>query len=155
MFRDYPDTFIKRCMITLFFLLVFFPASKSFADVVFIANKTLPENQLTPDEIKNIFLGDMVTWKDGRSVVIVICNESEAHREFTTKYTNKTPSQFISYWRMQLFSGKAQIPKTFADEKDVVNFVENTPCAIGYISSATTGNVKIITIAGDLGVREK
>jgi hypothetical protein len=63
-------------------------------------------------------------------------------------YTQKTPSQFKSYWKKLVFTGKGSAPKSFHTDAEVIRYVAETPGAISYISSETRPeNVKILKIS--------
>ncbi|MBN2064617.1 MAG: hypothetical protein JW745_07420, partial [Sedimentisphaerales bacterium] len=62
-------------------------------------------------------------------------------------------SQFINSWKKLVFSGKSKMPKDFATEKEMVEYIAKTSGAIGYVhvntskdGSIMTEKVKAITI---------
>lgn len=125
-----------------------FSMAAAFADVVFIANTSVEASTLSKKEIKDIFLGDRVSWGNGQKIHPAVLKDLPVHKEFTRFYTHKTESQFLRFWKKQLFTGKAQIPDTFTSENDLTQFVENTKGAIGYLSFVPKlKGIKIITVS--------
>jgi ABC-type phosphate transport system substrate-binding protein len=96
--------------------------------------------------VRNIFLGKKTKWDNGQQIVIVTLKDSETHKNFLKKYIAKTATQFKSYWKKQVFTGKGSVPKSFEKEEDLLDFVAGTEGAIGYVSSGlNTDAVKTIT----------
>lgn len=125
-----------------------FLAVSSLADVVFIVNSSVTVETVSKTEIKEIFLGDKIVWPDGEEIVLVTLNSSVTHEMFTRKYARKSKDQFLRYWRKLVFTGKAYSPKSFATEKQVIEFVKRTKGAIGYISDKMAApGVKVLKIA--------
>ena len=116
-------------------------------DVMVICNKSVPESSLTKSELRNIFLGKKQEWSTGDSIIPVTLKKGEAHKAFCKIYLIKSPSQFIAYWKKMLFTGKGMIPKSFDNEKEMVDFIATTKGAIGYVSAGQThDHVKVLQI---------
>ncbi len=123
-------------------------ANAAYAEVIFIVNNSVPDETLSKADVKEIFLGDKVSWGNGQEIKFVTLKKSPTHMEFTKKYTRKSESQFLRYWKKQVFTGKGSMPKSFDSDGDMVKFVANTDGAVGYISPATAAqSVKTITIS--------
>lgn len=132
----------------IFFLLPLeFAVSQVSSDVVVIVNKSVQENSLSSNAIKNIFLGNKSVWDNGQKVQFLTLNSGDIHEIFLKKYVNKTASQFNSYWIKQVFTGKGKSPKSFDSENALVEYVSTKDGAIGYVSKETdTSSVKVITV---------
>ncbi len=119
-----------------------------YADVVIIGNNAIISDTLTKREVKKIFLGKKKNWADNKEIEFVVLDKSAVHKEFIRKYTQKSTSQFKMYWKQQVFTGKGSTPKSFKNEKNLIDYVADTEGAVGYISSLDgVKNVKIITIS--------
>ena len=117
------------------------------ADIVIVANEGVPSNTLTQSLLKNIFMGKKTTWDNGQKIEFVILEDSDAHKTFLKKYLQKSSSQFMNHWKRQVFTGKGRLPKRFATEESLVNYVAGKDGAIGYVLSGTnTSKAKIIGI---------
>ncbi len=115
----------------------------------FICNKDVTEKVLSTELIKNIFLGNIVKWSDGKNITFVVnYKEKEIHSILVRNYTNKAPSQFKNYWKRKMFAGEGSMPKNFKTQDDVIKFISQTSGAIGYIGKSTTvtANVKTINV---------
>lgn len=107
------------------------------AEIVIIANPSVDTNTLTKKEIKRIFLGRRVKWNDTLQIEIVVLKDPPVYKEFTKKITKKSVSQFTNWWRKLMFTGKANLPKEFETENELLDYIAKTKGAIGYVSSAT------------------
>jgi len=124
-----------------------FPNVASAADVVVIANKNVPANVLTRDEVKDIFLAKKTQWDNGAKINFVTLKKSQTHNDFLKEYLQKSTSQFERYFRTLVFTGKGSLPKAFDSEEELAGYVASTDGAIGYVSSGTdTGSAKMITV---------
>lgn len=116
------------------------PASK----VVVIANPSAPDSSVSKSELENLLLGKASKWGNGERVVLVNLKDSGLHAEFTKEFTGKTTSQYKTYWKKRIFTGKGKGPKEIRTEKLVVDYVARTPGAIGYISLETSRDAKVM-----------
>lgn len=124
-----------------------FPSAGSTGDVLIIANKDVPENSVSMNEIKNIFTGKKTRWSNNEKINFVLTGSDETHRQFLQTYIRRTPQQFSRYWKKQVFTGKGRKPRGFNAEEDVIEYVAGTPGAIGYISTDSISNkVKVLGI---------
>jgi ABC-type phosphate transport system substrate-binding protein len=146
--------FLKGKMLTAVFLGMLFilfqliaPPLTMAGGVVVIGNPGISDSTLSAGNVKNIFLGKKTKWSNGRKIIFVILKKSETHKNFLKQYIGRTTSQFRNYWKKQVFTGKGRTPKVFKTETAMVEFVQNTPGAVGYISPQTPAKgVKTITV---------
>lgn len=110
-------------------------------NVTLIGNTTVPERPLHKTEVQNIFLGKM-TKIDGTRVTFAILKAGNIHEHFLAAYLSRTPSQYAQYWKKLIFTGKGRSPKTFTTEEELVQYVEQTAGAIGYVNMSTAQNLE-------------
>lgn len=114
-------------------------------DFVFIVNKSLAENALPKEDIKNIFLGKKKKWEDNSDIFIVLNKNETVHRELLKKYVRRSPAQFRNVWKKLVFTGEAKFPRSFSSDDVIIDYVSHKKGSIGYISRGRAdGNVKII-----------
>ncbi len=131
------------------FTLQLFPAnSNAFAsDWILVANKGIVEGALSNSDVKKIFLGKKKMWGNDQKILLAIPKEDDMFKNFVKTYTKKSPGQFKNYWKNMLFTGKGEMPKTFSNDKELVEYIQATKGAIGFVSSsAGSENVKTISI---------
>ncbi len=103
---------IATLHVALFTSIIFFNCTMSAADtdVIFICNRSVPFDSITKAEIKKIFLGQKLNWTPDREITFVIMRKVDIHKQFTKKYTKKSPNQFRNYWRNMIFTGRGRAP---------------------------------------------
>ncbi len=119
-------------------------AEKSDSAVI-IAHPDVETKGLNLVALKNIFLGKTTTWGDKKKIVFVNLSGGEIHKDFTKRYTSKTTSQYKRYWKKRVFTGKGNMPRCFATEKALLDYVSRTPGAIGYISKKQSEDADVMT----------
>ena len=139
---------MKNTFVVIFLMLVMLclGSTTSFADVLIIANKNVSEDSISKEDVKNIFLGNTVKWKDKSSISFVIL-KNDVHRAFLKEYIKRSSSQYGNYWKKMVFTGKGRQPRAFETEKELIRYVAETDGAIGYINKGTEMmNVKTINV---------
>lgn len=138
---------IKHYLLSIVVLFFIFPSLIMAGEIIVIANKNVPESQLTKDDVKAIYLGEKTKWSNDTKVTFVVLKTTEDQEKFMKDFVGKTPSQFNNFWKQQVFTGKGKIPDAFDDVKALLDFVAKTDGAIAYISSdAPADNVKKIVV---------
>ena len=117
-------------------------------EIVIIANSGVGDSELGRDMVADMFLGDRSRWNDNTKVVIATLKDGGTHERFLGDFMKKTSSQFSTYWKKQVFTGKGKMPPAFASESELVEFVGKTEGAIGYASAgAPRESVKIVSVS--------
>lgn len=136
----------------LFFAIFFMAASAVSArpDVVLICNKTVAQDNLETRDIQQIYLGRKTRWSDNQKIQFVTMKEGSAHSEFLSDYISKTPSQYSVFWKKMIFTGQGKPPLAFDTPEEVVEYVSQTPGAIGYVPAGIPiGEVKVVDVGPD------
>ena len=135
----------------LFVLYIFVDISPAISDIILIANKDIEVTSMNKKEIKDIFLGNKVSWRNGEKIVIIILENESINNNLMRKYFGKSIQQYKYYWKKQLFLGKiANLPKYTNSPKTLKTFVANTPGCISFLTTnheTFDDNVQIITIS--------
>jgi ABC-type phosphate transport system substrate-binding protein len=134
---------IKKLSLAVVVMLMTFTTE---AQVVVVVSPQSPVDQLSQDQVTNIFLGKTTRMPDGELVVPVDQDEAAAIRnEFYIKLANKTPAQLKAYWSKLIFTGRGRPPKEMANSREVKHAIINRPETIGYIAAGEVdGTVKVI-----------
>ncbi len=119
----------------------------STSDIIIIINKDVKEISLKKNELRSIYLGDKSVWTNGEKINFVILKKGPTHKIFLDAYINKTSKNFVRYWKRQILTGKATMPKLVDSEKEIIKYVSTTDGAIGYVSEGFLMNdIKTINI---------
>lgn len=112
-----------------------------------IANNNVSVPAISADELKRIFLATKTSLEDGTHVEPVLAKSGSAHEAFLKSYLGKTDAALSTYYRSLVFTGKAALPKSFANDSEVAAYVAKTKGAVGYVSSgAAVAGVKVLDV---------
>jgi ABC-type phosphate transport system substrate-binding protein len=116
------------------------------ADVKVIANNSVAATSISASDLKDVFLLDKDSLA-GNHVEPVLQNAGATHEAFIKEYLGKPNSVLQAFYRSQVFTGKASMPKVTAADTEMVAYVAKTKGAIGYISSsAASEGVKTLLV---------
>ena len=119
----------------------------SASGIIIIANKNVRENRLEAEELRSIFLGEQSVWSDEKRINFAVLRKGKTHTDFLETFIQKTPKNFVRYWKRQIMTGKAVIPKLAMTEAEVIEYVATTEGAIGYVSAISDDSgLKVIDI---------
>ena len=111
-----------------------------------VANKDIEITVITEDLLKNIYLGKKSQLDDGTKIEAVMEESGDEIEEFVKNIVGKTLSQFKTFWKKAIFTGKGKPPRSFKNSKEVIEFVKSNPGTIGLVSGDVDDSVKIIEI---------
>ena len=131
----------------LLLFLILMPAVVTAAEFTVIANKTVPSDRLTKDEIKAIYLGKKTKWSDGSTIRYFLIKSPKSQRPFLDAYVEKTPEQYESYWLQNVFTGKGEMPDLLDNSKQMTEAVARASGSIGFTLEFTPNeNIKIVNV---------
>jgi ABC-type phosphate transport system substrate-binding protein len=117
------------------------------ADIRVIANPSVTTSEISPEDLKSVFLETRTALPDGSHVEPVLLKSGSAHETFVRRYIGKSAPALEIYYRSLVFTGKALMPKTATSEQQLVEYVARTKGAVGYVStSAAVAGVKTIEV---------
>lgn len=119
--------------------------------LVFIVNKVSQVDNLSPQDLRRVFLGERTKWPDGHKVTVVMQDQGTEGRDaFLRLVCHMNESDYTRYVLQAAFTGAVQGgPRVLSSAAGVVKFVSLVPGAIGYVYSAETNDsVKIIKVDG-------
>tara|TARA_Y100000296_G_C5174238_1_gene259093 strand:- start:2330 stop:2749 length:420 start_codon:yes stop_codon:yes gene_type:complete len=126
----------------IFLNVIFLFSLNSFAkDYLVLSNDTKRDEVIDRETVKNIFLGNKLYWKSGKRIMPVhLSVEDSSFQVFLEEVIDMDSTQFTSYWRRKLFSGRAYPPKQFEKDDMIIEFIRKNNAGIGVISKAPDKN---------------
>ncbi len=116
-------------------------AGAALADPVVIVSARSGIDQLSREEVINIFLGRYRTLPGGTSAVPVDQPDNSALKgEFYRRLVNKEPSEIKAYWSRLVFSGKTSPPLQAGSPSEALALVVAQPQGIGYADRGQVDN---------------
>ncbi len=102
--------------------------------VVVIGNANL--RRIDAPTVAKIFTGKVIE-VDGISVTAINAHSGSAVRNrFLQAFLNQDEDKYTAYWTVRRYIGKGASPRELPRSADVIQFVNSTPGAIGYIDEA-------------------
>lgn len=106
------------------------------AEVVVVVHPDNPIDQLTREQVIDIYMGRYTHFPDGRTAQpIDQAADSSIRADYYQKLFNKSVAQVNAFWARLLFSGRATPPKELPDVQSVNNAVAHNKATIAYIDS--------------------
>ena len=124
-------------------------------DLVLVANKSVSESNLSKQDLRRIFLGEMQSWKNGDKLIAINLPANNPLRQsFQNKVLGITVEELQKFWSDEQIKGNiVKPPVNQSSTKAVKLFVSKIPGAVGYIpASEVDDTVKIITVDGKKGI---
>lgn len=112
-----------------------------------IAHPSVPVNQLSINEVKNIYLLKKQQWIDGTSIVVINrLSGSQIRHRFEQEILGITPKKYALYIEKMHYSG-VSLPVIQESTQAVIAFVQHVPGAIAYIEDLPHSNqVKVLLV---------
>lgn len=103
-------------------------------NVIVIGHPNL--KQIDQKTIERIYTGKQI--QIGEMFVTAINAEpgSAVRGKFLQTYLKQDEDRYTGYWRVRRSVGQGKPPREFIKSIDIINFVNSTPGAIGYISDS-------------------
>lgn len=116
-------------------------------DAMIVVNSSVPVSQITETQLRDIFTGVRTRFDNGTRAVPVMLKGGPVHEVFLHRHVGDTPDEFRVRWRKAVFTGQGSMPKECRSEAELLNYVEATPGAIGYVSRLSgSSTVKLMTV---------
>ena len=109
-------------------------AAEVSAGLVVIVHPDNPTDDLTPSQIKQLFLGKVKTFPNGQRALPVELKRGHLERlDFVDRLLNRSETQLKAYWSRLIFTGKGKPPKIALSPNEMIHLVSQNPLYIGYV----------------------
>lgn len=126
---------LKRSLLLLIGLLV--QVVSAYADPVVVVNARSGIEQMSRDEVTNIFLGRYRKLPGGGTALPVdLLGNSALRAEFYRKLVNKDLNEINAYWSRLVFSGKTSPPRQIETVTEILAWLAVNPDGIAYVERA-------------------
>lgn len=106
------------------------------AELNVMVNESVMMSELERTELRQIFTGHRQYWQDGtRITVFVLHDNNELHKRFCRDTLKMFPYQLSRLWDQITYSGQGVTPVRVSSYEELVQALENTEGAIGYLES--------------------
>lgn len=123
---------MQKLFIIFYFALFSFCAQAAAADVYVAVNKANPAS-INQEFILKVLRAQRLSWEDGDSIVLLIDDLELTDSKDFDEVLDMSKSQFIEFWRIKFFSGRALIPKQLKSGSKAIAILNENKNSI-YIS---------------------
>lgn len=107
-------------------------------EVQVISNPLSDTRSLSEDMLKRIYTMKLKIWPNGMPVkVFALPSSNRIHQAFVREMLNSNTYQLDRVWNRLAFSGRGSSPTVVSNIDELVQKVQTTPGAIGYVPSNT------------------
>lgn len=100
-----------------------------------VVNQANPQDSMSLGSLRTMFGMRLRTWPDGTPIkVIVLPDNRPLHVKFCKQVLGIFPHQLRWAWDRLVYSGTGQAPQQVSTEEQMLQALEGTPGAIGYLS---------------------
>lgn len=104
-------------------------------NVVVVANTLDRVQTLDQFALQRIYKMRQKVWQNGESIqVFVLPNDYPLHQTFVQQHLGLSVNQLNRAWSRLVFSGRGVMPTRVFDETQMLQKLQQTPGAIGYVS---------------------
>lgn len=148
----------RICIISMLFgFAIAFPellhaqTADSSSKIVVVVNASVPVQNLSMIELREIVLGQRRFWPNGERIELVVkATACPSRKAFVESVSGMTEPQFQHYWTSLIFSHRAtRPPRNAPDRRLALALVKAIPGALTMVEEGELpDNVRIITIEG-------
>jgi hypothetical protein len=113
------------------------PAARA-ADLYVIANAG---TAISASDVRDIFLGEK---QFVGSVKLVPVDNAAAQDQFLAKVMKMEAAKYTSSWTKKSFRDGVSAPPVKGSDAETIEFVRQTPGAVGYVKSAPKDGIKVV-----------
>ena len=126
------------------------------AQVAIVAHSDVQASDIERSDLLDIWTRDVRNWGDDTPIVVFDQKQKGQVRDVFYAFLGVRPSRMKSIWLKQLYAGEGQPPQTVDSPEEMLERVQNTPGAIGYVQLDLVegGAVKILMVLPLPGVEE-
>jgi ABC-type phosphate transport system substrate-binding protein len=117
-------------------------------ELVVIVNRQNATTVVSKEFVRQAFLKQVTRWQDDESIRPAdLFAKSATRRQFSEQVLGRSVEAVKSYWQQRVFSGRDIPPPEFATESAVVEYVQQHPGAIGYVSKGVElSTTKVVSV---------
>lgn len=137
---------LKQLQVCLIGITLGLAAQSACAEVVPVVSAKSTVENLSPNQVMDIFLGKTSRFPNGEIAVPIDQAEGTAIRDaFYMQFASKSAAQLKAYWSKIIFTGRGQPPRELSPSEKVKRVLADNPHLIGYIErSEVDENVKVV-----------
>ena len=120
-------------------------------DLAVVANPVGAPDELNLQDLRSIFKAEKTWWQGNTKISIALLSTtSETAPIIAEKIFEMKLNDVKKYWMQIVFQGKANPPKYFSSSEELIEYVEETPGAIGILDATSVSDSARVIRVDDL-----
>lgn len=103
-------------------------------EIVVIGNSNVPK--MDAATIQKVYTGKFISVAGVGVTPVGTRPGTAARSRFLQEFLNQDEDKYTAYWTVRRYIGKGAPPTDLASAADVINYVQSTPGAVGYIDES-------------------
>lgn len=103
-------------------------------EIVVIGNSNVPK--MDSVTIQKIYTGKVISVSGISITPVGVKSGTTARNLFLQGFLNQDEEKYTAYWTVRRYIGKGAPPAELSSDAEVINYVQSTPGAVGYIDEA-------------------
>jgi len=103
-------------------------------EIVVIGNSNVPKMDAVT--IQKVYTGKIISVSGINVTPVGVKSGTAARNLFLHEFLKQDEEKYTAYWTVRRYIGKGAPPAELASDADVINYVQSTPGAVGYIDEA-------------------
>jgi ABC-type phosphate transport system substrate-binding protein len=104
---------------------------------------TNPAVSLSPDDVRDVFLGEK---QIAGGITLVPIDNASAQAAFLSQVIKLDPIKYAATWTKKAFRDGLNPPAVKGSDAEVIEFVKRTPGGVGYIMASAPGGVSVVKL---------
>ena len=103
-------------------------------EIVVIGNSNVPKMDAVT--VQNVYTGRIISVSGVNITPVGVKPGANARNLFLQAFLNQDEEKYTAYWTVRRYIGKGAPPTELTSDADLINYVQSTPGAVGYIDEA-------------------
>lgn len=103
-------------------------------EIVVIGNSNVPK--IDTETVQKIYTGKYISVAGVSVTPVGVKPGMSMRNRFLHDYLNQDEEKYTAYWTVRRYIGKGAPPAELPSPAEVINYVQSTPGAVGYIDEA-------------------
>ncbi len=103
-------------------------------EMVVIGNSNVPKMDAVT--IQKVYTGRFIAVSGVNLTPVGVKPGTSERNRFLQEFLNQDEEKYTAYWTVRRYIGKGTPPVELSSAADVINYVQSTPGAVGYIDEA-------------------
>ena len=116
-----------------FFMLLVNPTPGSPAEIAIVANENFPEDHLTAEQVRNIYMGEIQILNSIRVYPIDQSHRKPIRKTFLSQIIRMKRDTYVDYWNQRLYRKGGITPLLEDNSSDMLEAIQAKEGSIGYV----------------------